>query len=69
MKKIEKPEIVVNPGPYRVKMEIIDNEDKTVATMTIDCDLVKALSNLHDVSALDEAYSILMEKITSKKNQ
>ena len=47
----------------KVKMEIVDNEGKVIGSTTINCETIKTLSELHNTSALDEAYYMLLKEI------
>ena len=46
----------------KVKMQIIDSEDNVIGSTTIDCETIKMLSEFHNVSALDEAYNMLLNE-------
>lgn len=47
----------------KVKMEIVDNEGKVIGTVTIECETIKVLNELHGVSGLDDAYNQLLLEI------
>lgn len=52
---------------YKVKIEIINEEGNAIGTITIGCETVKLLSELHGVSVLDKAYKELLDEVFPDK--
>ncbi len=47
----------------KVKIEIVDNDSKVIGSIMINCETIKSLSEIHNISALDEAYHMLLKEI------
>ncbi len=49
----------------KVRIEIIEN-NKVVASSTINCDTIKDVKYYHNESVLDKSYYILLEEIAGR---
>lgn len=51
---------------YKLKMEIIDENNNSVGTATITCKTIQNMIELHNISTIDETYNQLLQEISSK---
>lgn len=52
---------------YKVKIQILDDSDSVLSERIIDDQLVAYMKAMHDVSAVDEQFLLMLEKLDLKE--